>query len=1107
MSDSSNAAQDPARQVLFEQALAEYLRLDEQGQPFDRLAFLAAHADLADDLRLFFRNHDSICPMTDPPKAAEAPTIIGKSGTDRVQSGTTVRYFGDYELLAEIARGGMGVVYKARQINLNRIVALKMILAGQLADDSDVKRFQAEAEAAARLDHPGIVPIFEIGQHEGQHYFSMAYVEGESLARKVANGPLPPREAAEMVRKVAEAVEYAHQKGIIHRDLKPANVLLDQAGEPRVTDFGLAKQLKADSNLTGTGQILGTPSYMPPEQAGGHVDQAGPRSDVYALGAILYCLLTGRPPFQAANPVDTLLQVLEAEPVAPRQLNPRLPRDLETICLKCLRKEPEKRYRSAAEFAEDLRRFVNHAPIVARPVGAVERTLKWARRRPALAALIVVGLTGFGGVTWQLQVANREWTRAERLLDESQTQLYINGIELADREWVADHIDRADVTLEACEQRRRGWEWDYLNQLCHPELVTIKTIADVQDLAFSRDGRLLAIPDPGRNRVEFFDSSTGFPAGTSAEHKYQPVTARFSDDGAWLLSGGGAFGRGQQQGELRLQRLNGDHITLDLPGHKAPVVSVAFHPDNVQFASVDNTGVIKIWRAPQGTEVQSLQVSSGIGHTYCLAFDRQGQRLAASGTATAVYVWELGHYEKTSQFEGLEFGITDVAFSPDGRLLAAGDFQSTVIIWDVATRAIRHRIVDAGRKVRFNHDGTELATADYPGKTIRIRDVAHGRLLRQLRGGFNCLDYSPDGKRIASTSIGETVKIRDATQAPEARLLDTRMRFNPHVVAFNPSGRMIVLPDDSEDFWEEGVSPDGGWYRRSGNRKVLSVWNAETGARTMVVRTEVPDLWVRGVTFSRDDSWFATVQSSNGRSTDPPCKVIVRDSKTGAEKLTIERPPQDRLQSLVASPDGSRLAFGGYNQLVEVVHTSDGTKALEIPVRGLHLAYSPKGDLLATTSWVDDLDGRVELWDAISGRPVRTLLVSKFGRGTGMGDVAFSPDSRHLAAAGRNGTVNFVCVWDLSSGKQEHELLGHANVIEALAFNGDGTRLVSGSKDESLIVWDTTVGRRVLTLPGAVGEIYDVAFSPDQRRLAAIGIRGVQLWDSGPPIRVTNTTK
>ncbi len=230
------------------------------------------------------------------------------------------RRFGDYELLEELARGGMGVVFKARQVKLNRIVALKMILGGQFASDEQVRRFYVEAEAAANLDHPGIVPIYEVGQHEGQHFYSMGFVEGQSLSHRLADGPLPPREAAELIRKTAEAVAAAHQRGVVHRDLKPSNILLDAQGQPRVTDFGLAKRIESDSGLTAAGRVVGTPSYMPPEQAAGRIDEVGPLADVYALGATLYCLLTGRPPFQAANIPETLRQVIDQEPVSPRQL-------------------------------------------------------------------------------------------------------------------------------------------------------------------------------------------------------------------------------------------------------------------------------------------------------------------------------------------------------------------------------------------------------------------------------------------------------------------------------------------------------------------------------------------------------------------------------------------------------------------------------------------------------------------------------------------------------------------------------------------------------------------------------------------------------------------
>jgi tRNA A-37 threonylcarbamoyl transferase component Bud32/tetratricopeptide (TPR) repeat protein len=359
--------------------------------------------------------------------ASQPPTGHPTAGPNRV-----LRSFGDYELIQELARGGMGVVYQARQRKLNRVVALKMILAGQLASDADVQRFYTEAQAAAQLDHAGIVRVYEVGEHDGQHFFSMSYVAGGSLAAAIKDGPLPPRQAAALVRKVAEAVAYAHSRGIIHRDLKPANILLDEGGQPQVTDFGLAKRLAADSQLTGTGQVMGTPSYMPPEQAQGRIQEIGPASDVYALGAIFYCLLTGRPPFQAAGVMDTLRLVLEQEPVSPRLLNPAVDRDLETICLKCLEKQAGKRYASAQALADDLRRHAAGEPILARPVGSAERLGRWCRRNPRLAAAVaavsLLLLLVSVGSTWAALTI-----RQERNQKEAERQAAVAAREEADR--------------------------------------------------------------------------------------------------------------------------------------------------------------------------------------------------------------------------------------------------------------------------------------------------------------------------------------------------------------------------------------------------------------------------------------------------------------------------------------------------------------------------------------------------------------------------------------------------------------------------------------------------------------------------------------------------
>ena len=309
----------------------------------------------------------------------ESPTVL--DATRAVKFTPPDKFFGDYELLVEVARGGMGVVYRARQITLNRIVALKMILTGKLADPEDVQRFRMEAEAAGRLTHPNIVAIYGVGDIQGQHYFSMEFIEGTSLAQRLVAGPLPGKEAARHVRQIAKAVHYAHRQGILHRDLKPSNIIVDAEGEPHITDFGLAKRLgNKDSGQTRSGTILGTPSYMAPEQAQGKIHSLGPACDIYSLGAMLYELLTGRPPFRAETPLDTVMQVINNEPVPPRLLNPNIDKDLETVCLKCLEKETARRYATAEALAEDLQNYLDGNAISARHFNVLARITRMLDR-------------------------------------------------------------------------------------------------------------------------------------------------------------------------------------------------------------------------------------------------------------------------------------------------------------------------------------------------------------------------------------------------------------------------------------------------------------------------------------------------------------------------------------------------------------------------------------------------------------------------------------------------------------------------------------------------------------------------------------------------------
>jgi tRNA A-37 threonylcarbamoyl transferase component Bud32 len=335
---------------------------------------------------------------------SSAPTIGGESAATAVR-GIRVRYVGDYELLEEVAQGGMGIIFKARQVGLNRIVALKMIRSGELASDADVRRFRLEAEAAANLQHPNIVAIHEVGAYEGHHYFTMDFVEGRNLAQVVNGTPLPARRAAGYTKVIADAIHFAHQRGTLHRDLKPQNVLIDEADRVRITDFGLAKLTRADTHLTMTGAVMGSPSYMPPEQARGRQDLEGPASDVYGIGAILYELLTGRPPFRGETAGATLMKVIEEDPIAPSTVNAAVPRDLETICLKCLEKNTDRRYPTARALAEDLARFLAGDPIMARPATAARKVVSWTRRHRwvivAAASAAILALAALALGLWE----------------------------------------------------------------------------------------------------------------------------------------------------------------------------------------------------------------------------------------------------------------------------------------------------------------------------------------------------------------------------------------------------------------------------------------------------------------------------------------------------------------------------------------------------------------------------------------------------------------------------------------------------------------------------------------------------------------------------------
>jgi tRNA A-37 threonylcarbamoyl transferase component Bud32 len=566
-----------------EEILHAYLQAVDAGQAPDRDALLRQHPDLASELAAFFASQEEVAQLAGGMAAAEAPArpvdapTLAQGETPMPAPGTQLRYFGDYELVEEIARGGMGVVYKARQVSLNRVVALKMILAGQLASPQDVQRFRTEAEAAANLDHAHIVPIYEISQFGGLHYFSMKLIEGGSLSGCMERFHGDTRAAVQLLQKVARAVHYAHQRGILHRDLKPANILLSRRAsslacpqrvgkqgclpyEPMVTDFGLAKRVEGGSNLTQSGAILGTPAYMAPEQA--RADKGlSTAVDTYSLGAILYELLTGQPPFRAATPLETVLHVMEREPVPPSKVEPRVDRDLETICLKCLDKNPAKRYGSAEALAEDLGRWLQGEPIQARPARRVERMVKWARRRPAVAGLLAVSVVALvamlsSSIIFTLSLQNQvrqtakardeatdkaqklqeKTTALDRALQNSKRLLAGSLIQLADNAVRDGNVTVARDRLDDVPPEERFWEWRYLKRQVEGSLFTLYGhTGQVESVAYSPEGARLA-SGSWDGTVKVWDARTGLELLTLQGHTERVTSVAFSPDGARLVS-------------------------------------------------------------------------------------------------------------------------------------------------------------------------------------------------------------------------------------------------------------------------------------------------------------------------------------------------------------------------------------------------------------------------------------------------------------------------------------------------------------------------------------------------------------------------------------------